>query len=117
MKWLEDEHFVTRLACSRRSDSGEQCKVKGSANPHLSPQSPSTFHRFLYSTPLSTIWTLGTGYHQTCEQGDKEMSVSVWSIKENVSMDLDEQLEQPTSMESQRKWLKNGKDQLLLSVL
>ena len=30
--------------------------------PHLSPQSPSTFHRFLYSTPLSNIWTLGTGY-------------------------------------------------------
>ena len=29
---------------------------------HLSPQSPSTFHRFLYSAPLSTIWTLGTGY-------------------------------------------------------
>ena len=29
---------------------------------HLSPQSPSTFHRFLYFAPLSTIWTLGTGY-------------------------------------------------------
>ena len=30
--------------------------------PHLSPQFPSTFHRFLYFAPLSTIWTLGTGY-------------------------------------------------------
>ena len=53
------------IACSRRSDSGERCEVKRSAKnksegggevfPHLSPQSPSTFHRFLYFAPLSTI--------------------------------------------------------------
>ena len=64
------------LAGARCSDSGEQCKVKRSAKkwkrgrrrgergntfPHLSPQSPSTFHRFLYFAPLSTIWMLGTG--------------------------------------------------------
>ena len=59
------------IACSRPSDSGERCEVKRSAKnksegggevfPHLSPQSPSTFHRFLYFAPLSTIWTLGTG--------------------------------------------------------
>ena len=29
---------------------------------HLSPQSPSTFHRLLYFASLATIWTLGTGY-------------------------------------------------------
>ena len=64
------------IACSRRSDSGERCEVKGARKnksegggevreggfPHLSPQSPSTFHRFLYFAPLSTIWTLWTGY-------------------------------------------------------
>ena len=36
------------LACSRCSDSGERCEVKRSA-------SASTFHRFLYFAPLSTI--------------------------------------------------------------
>ena len=41
------------LARSRRSDSGERCEVTRS--PHLSPQSPSTFHRFLYFAPLCTI--------------------------------------------------------------
>ena len=30
--------------------------------PRLSPQFRSTFHSFLYFEPLSTIWTLGTGY-------------------------------------------------------
>ena len=59
------------IACSRPSDSGERCEVKRSAKnkserggevfPYPSPQSPSTFHRFLYIAPLSTIWTLGTG--------------------------------------------------------
>ena len=57
------------LACSRRSDSGERCEVKGARKnksegggevregtfPHLSPQPPSTFHLFLYFAPLSTI--------------------------------------------------------------
>ena len=59
------------IACSRPSDSGERCEVKrraknkseggGEVFPYPSPQSPSTFHRFLYIAPLSTIWTLGTG--------------------------------------------------------
>ena len=56
------------VACSRRSDSGERCEVKRSAKKikaregERSPQSPSTFYRYLYFAPLSTIWTLGTGY-------------------------------------------------------
>ena len=39
--------IANHLACSRRSDSGEQCEVK----EHFSSQSPSTFHRFLYFAP------------------------------------------------------------------
>ena len=54
---------------SRRSDSGERCEVKrrkarkNKRFQHLSPQSPSTFHRFFSFAPLSTIWTLETGYN------------------------------------------------------
>ena len=60
--------IVVIIACSRRSDSGERCEVKGArknksegggevreGTPHLSPQPPSTFHPFLYFAPLSTI--------------------------------------------------------------
>ena len=49
------------LACSRRSDSGEGCEVKGArknkskGGGEVRPQPPSTFHPFLYFAPLSTI--------------------------------------------------------------
>ena len=50
------------IACSRRSDSGERCEVKRSAKKIKAREgSPSTFYRYLYFAPLSTIWTLGTG--------------------------------------------------------
>ena len=51
---IEPAVAVFEVACSRRSDSGERCEVK---------RSPSTFYRYLYFAPLSTIWTLGTGYN------------------------------------------------------
>ena len=46
-----------QIACSRRSDSVEQCEVKEreKIKAREEERSLSTFHRFLYFAPLSTI--------------------------------------------------------------
>ena len=64
------------VACSKRSDSGEQCEVKKAMKsrgglgrevrePSLTSSPPSLlfFRAPFYFAPLPTIWTPGTGYH------------------------------------------------------
>ena len=60
------------LACSKRSDSGERCKVnkamksRGGLGREVQEPSPPPsllfFHVPFYFAPLPTIWTPGTGY-------------------------------------------------------
>ena len=93
--WL-NFHSPLMVACSRRSDSGERCEVKRSAKKikaregerwgHLSPQSPSTFYRYLYFAPLSTIWTLGTGYANGKRLSCYGYLKTVWLLSNKFSL-------------------------------
>ena len=53
----------------RSKKEREKIKAREEEFPYLSPQFLSTFHRFLYFAPLSTIRTLGTGYVRILVQG------------------------------------------------